>query len=145
MEAEARFDGKFVLRTNTELQSAEVALQYKCLLLLEQFFRAVKSMLDSRPVFHQEDHRIRGHVFCSFLALLLYHELEKRIKKQGEHLEWYAICQNLESLSAVEVRERDQWYFLRTALQGVSGKFLRAVGIAVPLPVKLMENVVPKN
>jgi transposase len=145
VEAEARFDGKFVLRTNTELSSAEVALQYKRLLLVEQFFRAVKSMLDSRPIFHQGDQSIRGHVFCSFLALLLNHELEKRIEKQGDHLEWNAICQDLESLSEVEVREGDQWYLLRTALQGVAGKVLRAAGVAVPPPVKLMETVVPKN
>jgi transposase len=145
VEAEACFDGKFVLRTNTALPAAEVALQYKRLLLVEQFFRAVKSMLDSRPIFHQSDQAIRGHVFCSFLALLLYHELERRIKQQVEHLEWNAICQDLESLSEVEVREGDQWYLLRTALQGVSGKVLRAVGVAVPPPVKLMENVVPKT
>jgi hypothetical protein len=145
VEAEARFDGKFVLRTNTDLPSAEVALQYKRLLLVEQFFRAVKSMLDSRPIFHQSDQSIRGHVFCSFLALLLYHELEKRIKKQGDQLEWNAICQDLESLSEVEVRDGEQWYLLRTALQGVAGKVLRAAGVALPPPVKPIGNVVPKN
>lgn len=145
VEAEARFDGKFVLRTNTDIPAAEVAVQYKRLLLVEQFFRAIKSMLDSRPIFHQSDQSIRGHVFCSFLALLLHHELEKRIKKQGDRLEWKAICQDLQSLSEVEVREGDQWYLLRTALQGVAGKVLRAVGVAVPPPVKPVANVVPKN
>jgi transposase len=145
VEAEARFDGKFVLRTNTDLPSAEVALQYKRLLLVEQFFRAVKSILDSRPIFHKWDATIRGHVFCSFLALLLYHELRQRLNKQGEQLEWQAICQDLESLSEVEVKEGDQWYLLRTVLQGVAGKVLRAAGVAVPPPVKPVENVVPKN
>ena len=37
--AEARYDGKFVLRTNAPLPAAEIALQYKRLLLVEQFFR----------------------------------------------------------------------------------------------------------
>jgi transposase len=145
VETEARYDGKFVLRTNTELPAAEVALQYKRLLLVEQFFRAVKSMLDSRPIFHQGDETIRGHVFCSFLALLLHHELEQRLKKQANHFEWDVIRQDLESLAEVEVREGEQWYLLRTALQGVVGKVLQAVGVAVPPTVKPRDNVVPKT
>jgi transposase len=145
VEAEAHYDGKFVLRTNTGLLAAEVALQYKRLLLVEQFFRAVKSMLDSRPIFHQDDDAIRGHVFCSFLALLLHHELEQRLKERANHFEWDVIRQDLGSLAEVEVREGEQWYLLRTALQGVTGRVLQAVGVAVPPPVRAMNNVVPKN
>lgn len=145
VEAEARYDGKFVLRTNTSLAASEVAAQYKRLLLVEQFFRAVKTMLDSRPIFHQGDDAIRGHVFCSFLALLIHHELEQRLKKQDNRFEWDIIRQDLESLAEVEVREGEQWYLLRTALQGVAGKVLQAVGVAVPPSVRTMDNVVPKN
>jgi len=145
VEAEARFDGKFVLRTNTELESADVALQYKRLLLVEQFFRTAKSMLDTRPIFHQWDATIRGHVFCSFLALLLYHELRERLGKEGPGMEWDAICQDLAALHEVEVREDEQWYLLRTALQGVTGKVLQAVGAAIPPPVRPLQNVVPKG
>jgi transposase len=145
VEAEARYDGKFVLRTNTELEAGEVALQYKRLLLVEQFFRAVKSLLDSRPIFHQADESIRGHVFCSFLALLLHHELEQRLKQQGQQWEWEVIRQDLESLGEVEVREGEQWYLLRTALQGITGKLLQTVRVATPPPVRLLANVVPKN
>lgn len=134
--AEARYDGKFVLRTNTKLPAGEVALQYKRLLLVEQFFRATKSMLESRPIFHQWDATIRGHVFCSFLALLLHHELQKRLKAHNNQFEWDVICRDLESLAEVQVREEEQWYALRTALQGVTGKVLQTVGVAVPPPVK---------
>ena len=52
-EAEAVYDGKFVLRTNTKLPTSEVALQYKRLLMVEQLFRAAKSVLESRPIYHQ--------------------------------------------------------------------------------------------
>jgi hypothetical protein len=136
VEAEARYDGKFVMRTNTRLEAGEVALQYKRLLLVEQFFRAVKSLLDSRPIYHQTDETIRGHVFCSFLALLLHHELEQRLKQQGQDWEWDVIRQDLESLGEVGVRQGEQKYLLRTALQGIAGKLLQAVGVAVPPPVK---------
>lgn len=145
IEEEARFDGKYVLRTNTNLPASEVAIQYKRLLLVEQFFRDTKTMLDSRPIFHQADETIRGHVFCSFLALLLHHELEQRLKQQGQQWEWEIIRQDLESLGEVEVREGEQWYLLRTALQGITGKLLQAAGVAIPPTVRPLPNVVPKN
>ena len=83
VKEEARYDGKWVLRTNTDLPAAEVALQYKRLLLVEEFFRAAKSLLETRPIFHKFESTIRGHIFVSFLALLLLHELKERLKRKG--------------------------------------------------------------
>jgi transposase len=59
---EARYDGKWVLRTNTELTSSEVALHYKRLWMVEHWFRSCKSLLETRPVYHKRDETIRGHV-----------------------------------------------------------------------------------
>ena len=120
--AEARYDGKFVLRTNAPLPAAEIALQYKRLLLVEQFFRGVKSVLQARPIYYQWDATIRGHVFCSFLALVLVDELQRRLSARGWKLEWEVICQDLEALAQVEVRDGEQWYHLRTALPGGGGE-----------------------
>jgi transposase len=69
----------WVLRTNTTLDAAEVALKYKQLWMVEALFRSTKSLLQTRPIFHQRDDTIRGHVFCSFLALLLRQELQARL------------------------------------------------------------------
>ncbi len=69
IKEEARYDGKWVLRSNTDLDAAEVALQYKRLWMVEAWFRSCKSLLQTRPIFHRCDETIRGHVFCSFLAL----------------------------------------------------------------------------
>ena len=79
IEEEARYDGKWVLRTNTDLDAAEVALQYKRLWMVEAWFRSCKSLLQTRPIYHKCDETIRGHVFCSFLALVLRQELEARL------------------------------------------------------------------
>jgi transposase len=65
-----------VLTTNTDLPAREVALKYKQLWMVEDVFRSMKSLIDTRPIFHKCDETIRGHVFCSFLALLLRQELE---------------------------------------------------------------------
>ncbi len=142
--AEARYDGKFVLRTNTSLPADEVAVQYKRLLVVEQFFRATKSLLATRPVFHQWDATIRGHVFCSFLALVLVDELKRRLTSQGLKLEWDVIRQDLQALDQAEVREGNQRFLLRSPLQGVAGKVLQAVGVAIPPTVRSVKNVVPR-
>ena len=59
-----KYDGIWVVRTNTELDPKDVALRYKQLWMVERTFRTAKSLLDTRPVFHQTDDAIRGHMFC---------------------------------------------------------------------------------
>ena len=85
---EARYDGKWVLRTNTTLPADGVALTYKQLWAVEDIFRTMKSILDTRPIYHQRDETIRGHVFCSFLALVLRKALNDRLAAKGYVLEW---------------------------------------------------------
>ena len=144
VEADARLDGKFVLRTNTRLPAEEVALQYKRLLLVERFFREMKGELRTRPIYHHWDDTIRGHVFVSFLALVLRDELRRRLEAKGLQVGWAEVKQDLEALQEVEVRDGESWYLLRTALQGVAGKVLQAVGVAPPPSVRPLP-VVPSQ
>jgi transposase len=132
---EARYDGKWVLRTNTDLPAAAVALQYKHLLTVERFFRTAKSLLETRPIFHKTDPAIRGHLFVSFLSLVLMHELTQRLHKRGWKLEWADILRDLEVLEEVKVRHQGKRYLLRTPLKGVCGKVLQGAGVAIPPPV----------
>ena len=73
---DARYDGLYVLRTNMRLDALAVMLRYRELLKVEDIFRTTKSILDTRPIYHQTNEAIRGHVFCSFLALVLRKALE---------------------------------------------------------------------
>jgi hypothetical protein len=134
--AEARYDGTWVLRTSTDLPTADVALQFKRLWQVEQWFRACKSLLETRPIYHQRDATIRGHVFCSFLALLLRYELQARLAARGPVPEWADVVQDLERLQYVEVEQEGKRFRLRTQLQGTCGRVFRAVGVAVPPTVE---------
>lgn len=58
---------------------------------------------ETRPIFHQRDETIRGHVFCSFLALVLRKELQRRLEQSGYDFEWLHIKQNLKTLQRVEI------------------------------------------
>jgi transposase len=134
--AEARYDGTWVLRTNTELTAPEVALQYKRLMLVEQWFRACKSLLETRPIWHKCDATIRGHVFCSFLALVLRHELQSRLQERGRDYEWADVIQDLQRLQQVEVEQDGKRFLLRSDVQRTCGPVFQAVGVALPPPVQ---------
>ena len=136
IEEEARFDGTWVLRTNTELATAEVALQFKRLWMVEQWFRSCKSLLETRPIFHHCDDTIRGHVFCSFLALMLRYELQERMHAKGKTYEWADVLRDLEQVQQVEVEHQGHRFLLRTMLSGSAGKAFQAAGVAVPPPVQ---------
>jgi transposase len=73
---EARYDGKWVLQTNLADEPKIITWAYKELWRVEDLFRTMKSILEPRPIYHQRDEIIRGHVFCSFLPLLLKPALE---------------------------------------------------------------------
>ena len=130
--AEAKFDGISVLRTNTDLPAAEVARQYRQLWLVEQIFRTAKAILRTRPIYHQSDAAIRGHVFCSFLALVLRKELEERLAAAGVTAEWPEILRDLEAIHETEVRDGEQHFVLRDHAQGCAGEVCKAVGVALP-------------
>jgi hypothetical protein len=77
--AEAKLDGKYLLRTSDPHLSAEdVALGYKQLAAIENAWRDMKHVIDLRPVYHRLEDRIRAHVLLCWLALLLVRLVETR-------------------------------------------------------------------
>lgn len=137
VEEEAKYDGIWVLRTNTRLSARNVALKYKQLWMVERAFKDMKSILETRPVFHQRDETIRGHVFCSFLALALKKELYRRLDAAGDRgLEWQDIKQDLESLQEITLEENGKKLAVRSRCLGNCGNIFRAVGVAVPPTIR---------
>jgi len=131
VKSESRFDGKWVLRTDTDLPPAEVALKYKDLLLVESLFRSMKSILETRPIFHKCDDTIRGHVFCSFLALMLIKELQSRLEERGWRVEWRRLLDDLDELQELAMTVDQKAFVVRTATQGDAGKAIQAAGVAL--------------
>lgn len=129
---DACYDGKWVLTTDTELPMAEVAFKYKQLLLVEMIFRDMKSTLETRPIFHKCDETIRGHVFCSFLALVLRKELDCALEKAGYRFEWKDIKRDLKSLVETTIEDSGKRITVRSRAEGCCGKLFGAVGVALP-------------
>jgi transposase len=139
VKQEERYDGKWVLTTNTELSTHEVALKYKQLWMVEDIFRSMKSLLETRPIFHKCDDTIRGHVFCSFLALMLRKELQDRLERKGWILEWADVIRDLNQLQEIEITLQSKGYVLRTETKGTIGKVFQACGLALPPTLRPLE------
>jgi len=135
IEAEARYDGKWVLQTNTALPAGELALKYKQLWAVEDVFRAMKTVLETRPIYHKCDETIRGHVWCSFLALVLRAELQRRLAQLrgvGAAPEWADIVRDLDALTQTEIEVDGKLFVVRSQARGAAVKAFRACGVALP-------------
>jgi len=148
LKQEARYDGKWVLRTSVQDMSAsDVALKYKELWQVERVFRDIKCVLETRPIYHRVDETIRGHVFCSFLALVLRKELDNRLYDKGYRFEWSDIKQDLELLQEIELKASGKRFLVRTECKGVCGKVFQAARVRIPprvRPVREDQPVVPR-
>lgn len=139
IQAEAKYDGLWVLQSDLDLCARDLALRYKELWMVESVFRTIKSILSNRPVYHKCDETIRGHVFCSFLALILMKELRRRLAERGSVVEWDRLKDDLDDLTEITVRAAGKGFVIRSVTRGDAGKAVQAARVALgpvvrPLP-----------
>jgi transposase len=132
VERDARLDGKFVLRTNTDLAAEDVALTYKSLWRVERTFREEKSTLEVRPIFHHNDESSIGHIVACFLALRLEVDLQRRLDQRGVDISWPDLVRDLSQVQAVDVTLDSERFRLRTDLAGSAHYAFTAAGIRPP-------------
>jgi len=129
---EARYDGIFVLRTNARVTPLQAVLRYRDLLQVEDLFRRAKAALRTRPIYHSADAAIRGHVFCSFLALVLQKDLADRCHAAGVTVEWTDLLRDLDRLQEATIDKDGQRITTRTPVAGQVGRTFQAAGVALP-------------
>jgi len=129
---EARYDGIFVLRTNARVTPLQAVLRYRDLLQVEELFRRSKAIMRTRPIFHSSDAAIRGHVFCSFLALAMQKHLEDLMREAKIAPEWKELLRDLDRLQQLRIQHRGADWLVRTdAAPSVTALF-RAAHVALP-------------
>ena len=133
---EARFDGITVLRTNAKVPPLQAVIRYRDLLQVEALFRAAKASFDTRPIFHQSDAAIRGHVFCSFLALTLAKELTRLCEEKGIKPEWQPLLNDLDRLQQGTIEKDGKAITVRTPTTGMVGSVFQATGVALPANIR---------
>jgi transposase len=76
-------EGAYMLRTNLQADSAEqMWSMYMQLTEAEASFRALKSELSIRPLFHQKEPRIKAHVLVAFLGYALWVTLKHLLRRR---------------------------------------------------------------
>ena len=132
VEADQRFDGKFVLTTNTDLPASEVAKTYKGLWRVERTFREEKSTLEVRPIYHHRDDTCIGHIVASFLALRLEVDLQARLERKGIETSWPDLMRDLKAFQAVRMTLDGNAYLVRTDFEGNAFDAFKASGVRPP-------------
>ena len=100
-----RSEGHYLLRSNLSGEDpARLWQHYVQLTEIEAVFRALKSDLAIRPIYHQKDSRIEAHIFVSFLAYGLYVTLRQRLRPLAPGLTPRAVLEKMAALQMVDVR-----------------------------------------
>ena len=99
--------------------------------------------METRPIYHHCDDTIRGHVFCSFLALVLRQELQARLEQRAHDFEWADVIQDLDRLQVADVEQDGKRFLLRSEVQGTCGPVFQAMGVAVPPTVQQVSPSTP--
>ena len=81
---------------------------------------------------HKLDETIRGHVFCSFLALVVRKELDRRLEKAGHCFGWADIKKDLKARQEITIEDRGKTLAIRSVCLGTCGKIFPAAGVAIP-------------
>ena len=129
---EARFDGIFVLRTNANVTPLRAVLRYRDLLQVENLFLRTKAIMRTRPIFHSSDAAIRGHVFCSFLALAMQKYLDDLSIEAGVAPEWKELLRDLDRLQQVRLQYRGADWLVRTDAAPTITALFRQAHVALP-------------
>ena len=138
IKEEARYDGRWVLRTSTELPTAEVTLACKSLWQIEHAFRELKSGLEIRPVFRRTQGHVRGHLVVCFLALVVETALARLLKAHGSSSSYREVLADLEQMRAVRLETRGKTWLWRTELPNQAYEAFRATGLRPPSRVQTL-------
>lgn len=132
IEDDARFDGKWVLRTTTTLPASEVALAYRGLWRVEDAFRTLKTPLELRPIHHTSEAGVRGHVQSCVLAYLLTRIIDDRLEQAGLDIGVHAALTELSRIQRIPLQHAGLTITKTTTPSTEQKQILNAIGAGVP-------------
>lgn len=89
LEDKTALNGVYALRSNcTDMDEKTMWQTYTTLTNLEAVFRSLKTELGLRPIFHQKQSRVDGHLFITLLAYSILHTIRYKLKQNNIHHSW---------------------------------------------------------
>lgn len=99
-----KLDGGYVLKTDRQdFTTEEMWRTYMLLTRVEGAFRAMKTPLLERPIFHHLKQRTQAHIFLCVLAYHLLVSIEKKFLDHGEHTSWWTLREQLKTHEVITV------------------------------------------
>ncbi|NPV60990.1 MAG: IS1634 family transposase [Actinobacteria bacterium] len=132
IKEDRRYDGRWVLRTNSKLPAVEVARHYKGLWRIERAFRTLKSPLEVHPVYHWTERRVRAHVAVCVLAYTMLRLIEMLCEEAGLHISGEEALRKLSSISKNELEVGPLSFWVRSELTPEHDSIFRALRISPP-------------
>ena len=126
----ALYDGlKAISTSNLDMEEAMMLQQYKQLYKIEQSFRTFKTFLETRPMFHWTDERIKGHFAICYLSFALLSHLQQIFKKAGLPYSEEQIRRNLNQMQLSHIIQNQNHIYVRSKLEEDSKKYLDTLGL----------------
>ena len=94
--------------TNADLKNEEAVSAYHQLYNVEQSFRIAKSKLEIRPVFHINPNRIKAHICICFVALKVYREFDRLLKKKKMNMSVDTVLSIAKTIPTINVKLDEQ-------------------------------------
>jgi transposase len=134
IEKAALYDGlKAIATSDKDISNEDILLKYKELYQIEQSFRTFKSFLETRPMFHWTDERIKGHFCMCYLSFALLNYLQQILKKNNQDHSENDIRKMLDKMQITHLQQFKQDYYVRSPLEENTKKLLKMIEIK-PLP-----------
>lgn len=141
MAKEEGYEGKYILKTTDRNITAYHAVEaYKDLGDVEWAFREIKDIIEGRPIWHQKEERVQGHVFVGMLSLLLMRVLRKSLKEKDVYLSSQEAFTALKTIEVYQLEVEGEQHRIVPRPRGDALRVLKALGIR-----KLEPPMPPRN
>jgi transposase len=111
---DAQWDGLKGYLTNTDIPTGDIFTAYHNLWNVEKAFRIAKSKIEIRPMFHFTRRRIEAHLCICFVALKIYKELERLLKRANIGMSVDKVLNMAKTVTTITIKMPDGQKVTRT-------------------------------
>ncbi|WP_158585721.1 IS1634 family transposase [Petrotoga sp. HKA.pet.4.5] len=144
IEKDEKYDGYYGIITNTQLNPKQILEQYHTLWKVEESFRTLKNYLETRPIFHWTQKRIKGHIVMSFVSYIMQRTLELELERNNIEYSHEKIREAIKNMEYIDIKPNEQHFAIRTNMNLLAQKILKILNIPIPKVVTPYEEFIEK-
>ncbi|MGY4686665.1 IS1634 family transposase [Petrotoga sp. DB-2] len=139
-----KYDGYYGIITNTQLNPKQILEQYHTLWKVEESFRTLKNYLETRPIFHWTQKRIKGHIVMSFVSYIMQRTLELELERNNIEYSHEKIREAIKNMEYIDIKTNEQHFAIRTNMNVLAQKIFKILNIPIPKVVTPYEEFIEK-